>query len=213
EAIGKREKETIPESLKEVALKKFKTRNFHIVKNLQNNQKITKIDGINKAELDKWDQEKKMKNKNVPVRSEVVMNNKPELVSLEKKEDKEKNLTENLRLTYLSKDKKEALADLKNYFNKVYEWHPKHIKEEKTTFELNMNHIKDKCSKTKDLEELKNNQQENYVMKSAKETLSNEAWKRDKITGVIAKLKGVKKKGRVLVTMEYTILVNESDTY
>ncbi|CAG8816160.1 9771_t:CDS:2, partial [Gigaspora margarita] len=71
--------------------------------------------------------------------------------SLENK-DKEKNISENLRLTYHYKDKKKTLADLKSDSNEAY-----------------------KCSKTKDLEDLKDNYPENYDMKFAKETLSNES--------------------------------------
>ncbi|KAF0523215.1 hypothetical protein F8M41_015440 [Gigaspora margarita] len=70
-------------------------------------------------------------------------------------EDKKKNITKNLRLTYLSKDEKEAPADLKN---DACEGYLKNIKEEKTIVEFNVNPNEDECLKTKDLEGLKNNQ-------------------------------------------------------
>ncbi|KAF0351317.1 hypothetical protein F8M41_015333 [Gigaspora margarita] len=40
--------------------------------------------------------------------------------ALENKEDKEKNITENSRLTYLSKNKKQATANLKSDSNEAY---------------------------------------------------------------------------------------------
>ncbi|KAF0527516.1 hypothetical protein F8M41_013614 [Gigaspora margarita] len=93
--------------------------------------------------------------------------------ALVNKENKEKSGNENPSLTYLSKNKKEAPADLKSVFNKAYEWYLRHVKKKKTMVELNVNPIEGNYSNTKDLEGLKDNHQENTGKKSAKAILGN----------------------------------------
>ncbi|KAF0482374.1 calmodulin-dependent protein kinase [Gigaspora margarita] len=91
--------------------------------------------------------------------------------ALVNKENKEKTVNKNPSLTYLSKNKKEALADLKSDSNKTCKWYSKRVKEEKATVELNINSIENKCSK---IEDLKDSHPENYGMRPAKEIRSNE---------------------------------------
>lgn len=93
--------------------------------------------------------------------------------ALVNKENKETSINENPSLTYFSKNKKKALADLKSASNKAYEWYLRHVKEEKTMVELNVNPIEGKYSNTKDLEGLKDNYRENTGMKSAKAILGD----------------------------------------
>ncbi|CAG8825799.1 43578_t:CDS:2, partial [Gigaspora margarita] len=99
---------------------------------------------------------------------EVESMNRRALVN---KENKKKTANENSSQSYLSKNKKETLADLKSNSNEECEWYLKHIKEEKTIFEFNVNPIEDECSKMKNFEGLKDNHPENYGMKFAEETL------------------------------------------
>ncbi|KAF0549492.1 sel1 repeat domain-containing protein [Gigaspora margarita] len=70
-------------------------------------------------------------------------------------------------------NKKEALADLKSDSNKACKQYLKCVKEEKAIVELNINLIKDKCSKTEDLESFKDSYPKNYGMRPAKEICSN----------------------------------------
>ncbi|KAF0550634.1 hypothetical protein F8M41_024312 [Gigaspora margarita] len=129
----------------------------------------------------KQDKEKEKRSNRHPTYFENSLDGLEKILELEpmnaralvNKENKKMSVNENPSLTYLSKNKKEAPADLKSVSNKAYEWYLRHVKEEKTMVELNMNPIEGEYSKTKDLEGLKDNYRENTKMKSAEATLGD----------------------------------------
>ncbi|RIB19044.1 hypothetical protein C2G38_2182900 [Gigaspora rosea] len=155
-------------------------------------QKTTRINDINKTESGEFNKKKKLKTVNVPLSLEEVMDDKPELVLDEEGLDrhtcfgKDERLNEACEL-WIKKvdqlremniwDKKNELEEKKsrryNNFKKFLHNLDK-ISEIEPPIELNVNPIEDEYSKTKNLEDLKDNHQET-LEKSAEESLSVES--------------------------------------